>query len=320
MPNLSAPATKDTTTAPPIAENAYHGLWQAQLDLTLQRQHDATRLTRRRHHGPLLVQRPFYPEGPKCSHIYLLHPPGGLVGGDRLVCNIDLREGAHGLVTTPAAGKVYRVADHTSAARKWQGQHSFLQLAPGATLEWFPQETIVFDGAQGHIHTRIDFAADATVIGWDMLCLGRPQAGEQFNKGEIRQNLELHRDNQPLVIERALFEGGDPILTAPWGLQGQPVVGTLYAYHPELTRSGAEQAATLLGRVRDTLTTQSGTELPNSPAPAPLLAATLVNDVLIVRYLGASTEQCRSVFVNIWQQLRPELAGCEAHLPRIWNT
>ena len=49
-----------------------------------------TRLTTRAHRGPLVVQRPFYPEGPGVPHVYLLHPPGGIVGGDSLRVEVSV--------------------------------------------------------------------------------------------------------------------------------------------------------------------------------------------------------------------------------------
>ena len=302
-------------TKQPPSHDGKH--WHAQLDLTLQRTGDATRLTRRRHHGPLLVQRPFYPEGQSCCHVYLLHPPGGLVGGDKLVCNIDLADNAHALVTTPAAGKAYRVA----ADRAEQGQHNYIQLASRARLEWFPQETIAFDGARPLIHTRIDFARSASLTGWDILCLGRPGAGELFRQGTVRQQLELHCEGQAQLIEHAVFEGGSRMMSAPWGLRCQPVLGTLYCYHPELTRTRDSNAPDLLALVRNLLTSPEGAGHLRPPGnDEPLLAATRVNNILLVRYLGACTEQCRQLFVNIWRQLRPLLLERPACTPRIWNT
>src|SRR5262245_38788911 len=106
------------------------GGWQAALELGFAAEHGATRLARRAHRGPLVVQRPFLPEGPGVCHVYVLHPPGGLVGGDELALDVDVASGAHALVTTPAAGKVYR----TNGATARQIQR--LRVAGGARLEW----------------------------------------------------------------------------------------------------------------------------------------------------------------------------------------
>ena len=54
--------------------------WLARLDLEYAVAHARTGLTRRSHSGPLVVQKPLYPEGPEVCHTLILHPPGGIVG------------------------------------------------------------------------------------------------------------------------------------------------------------------------------------------------------------------------------------------------
>ncbi len=129
--------------------------WAAALELGFEARTESepapvTRLVRRRHHGPLRVQRPpFYPEGKTgCCHVYLLHPPGGLVSGDELRIEASVAEGGHALLTTPpAAAKLYKADSHGVA---WGGQHTRLQVAKDAILEYLPpQETIAFDGSRG---------------------------------------------------------------------------------------------------------------------------------------------------------------------------
>ena len=120
------------------------------------------------HRGPLVVQRPFLPEGPGVCHVYVLHPPGGLVGGDELTIDVEVDAGAHALVTTPAASKVYR----TTGAVARQVQR--LRVAGGATLEWLPQEAILYDGARAALETRVELATGARFIGIDAVCFGLP--------------------------------------------------------------------------------------------------------------------------------------------------
>ncbi|EHW17029.1 urease accessory protein ureD [Escherichia coli DEC8B] len=111
--------------------------WQAMLDLRFQRLHGKTTLTTRHHVGPLTVQRPFYPEEETC-HLCLLHPPGGIVGGDELIINAIIDSDCHTLITMPGASKFYR----SSGAQAHLQQN--LTLCNNATLEWLPQDSIFF--------------------------------------------------------------------------------------------------------------------------------------------------------------------------------
>jgi urease accessory protein len=272
--------------------------WQASLALAFSAPQDTTQLARQTHHGPLVVQRPFFPEGRKVCHVYILHPPGGIVAGDDLRLEVDLQERAHVLVTAPAATKVYRSDGRISR------QLQTLRVASGAVLEWLPQETILFEGARAQLDTRVELSGEAAFIGWDILCLGRPACGERFRSGTCRQHLELWRDGRPLVLERARYEGD--IHDAVWGLRGAPVTAILLASSPALSQLDAQA---LLGELR-TLPTREGD----------LSSASLVHGALVFRYLGNSAEQARILFEKAWCLLRPAIAGRIACFPRIWST
>ena len=142
---------KSLPTSPP---------WSAALRLRLAPNAQAcTRLVHNQHSGPLRVQRLLYPEGPNPAHALLLHPPGGIAGGDLLDLNIELSAGARALVTTPGASKWYH--GERGAAR----QLVHLKLAEDACLEWLPQEAIVFDAADASQELRIDLSTQARIIG-----------------------------------------------------------------------------------------------------------------------------------------------------------
>src|SRR5690606_4073114 len=119
--------------------------WDAGLEIALAPPGGCTRLGDSRPSGPMGGERPCRPpglDGGEC-HLYLLHPPGGMVTGDRLAIAITLADGARCLATTPAAGKIYR-GNH-SAVPQIQTVHC--QVDGASCLEWLPQETILFDGA-----------------------------------------------------------------------------------------------------------------------------------------------------------------------------
>lgn len=268
--------------------------WQAQLELGFEARAGRTVLIRRQHTGPLAVQKPFYPESGTC-HVYVLHPPGGVVGGDRLSIEMNLTQGAHAVITTPASTKFYR----SSGALSVQA-HS-LKVAEDATLEWLPQETILFAGCRVTTTTRAALAPGARFIGWEIFCLGRPAANESFDKGACRQRFELWQEAVPLWVERAKLEGNSHLLSAPWGLRGHTVFGTLVA----TPANEALQAA-----VHERIT----------PDKHALFSATLIDEVLVCRYLGDHAEAARRCFTNAWSMIRPGLLGRTACPPRIWRT
>ena len=92
----------------PSAPVPFSPVWHAELDLAYARAGDATRPVRRRHAGPLRVQKHLYPEGPRvCQHI-LVHPPGGIAGGDRLDIRAEVGAGAWASVLGRPLGKIHR--------------------------------------------------------------------------------------------------------------------------------------------------------------------------------------------------------------------
>lgn len=286
-------------SAPPVRR------WEAALSLRYQRRSERTVLAHRAHRGPLRVQRDLYPEGPDLCHTLVVHPPGGIAGGDDLSLDVRVEPAAAALLTTPGATKWY--AAHGHRAR----QRIALDVADGAALEWLPQESIVFDGADAELSCRVSLASSAVYLGWEILCLGRQAAGERFSSGQLLLSTELVRDDRRLWIERGRLAGGDSLLTSPVGLDGAPVCATLVAVAPLL--SSAPPASTPL---------------------APLLAACravdersgkagvtcLPSGVLIARWLGACSEAARHYFIALWRLLRPALLHRAATLPRIWAT
>jgi urease accessory protein len=272
--------------------------WSAELELDFAARAGRTILARQKHRGPLVVQRPFRPEGPDLLHIYLLHPPGGLVAGDSLSTEARLHPGARALLTTPAAAKVYRSRPGAATSRQVQR----LSAQAGTTLEWLPGETILFDGAEVALETVVHLEGDAAFIGWEMICLGRPALAERYTRGTCRQRFELWRDSRPLCLDRTFLQAGSAVFSAAWGLSGRPVVGTFLASPPPDLSLDATRAACA--------------DLPAED----LAAVTALDGVLLGRYLGGSTERCRALFVRLWNIVRPALLGRPAASPRIWST
>lgn len=271
--------------------------WEAEIELGFCQRDGGTLLTRRRHRGPLRVQKALYPEGPQVCQAILLHPPSGIAGGDRLHVAIDVAAKARAQITTPGAGKWYRSAGAEAA------QTLNFTVADGAVLEWLPQESIVFDGACARMQTRVELAGDAHYIGSEILCLGRSAAGERFTRGQVALDTRLVRDGRPLWIERGRFAGDDALLSSPAGWAGASVNGTLLA-----TSDGADVAA-LLAACRGV-----------APADGAAHALTALPGLIVARYLGHNGEAARLWLAALWQVLRPALLGRPALPPRIWNT
>ncbi len=269
--------------------------WSATLDLAFRHVGGRTVPVRRDSRGPLRIQRPFYPEGEVC-HLYLLHPPGGIVGGDTLAITARAAADARVVLTTPAAGKFYRSAGRMAVQRQ------FLHVDGGASLEWLPQETIVFDGARARSVTRVELAEGARFIGWEMLCLGRPAANERYDSGIFDQQVQVYRAGRPLLLERNLFEGGGGILRAPWGLNDLPVTASMIC-------TPCDEAD--LAAARTAMMPAAGDER---------IAATLVDGLLVVRFIGRRMERARDHFIRLWETLRPRCLGIDACRPRIWDT
>lgn len=275
-----------------MAEAAFSQGWQAELQLGFQRSSTKTVLAARSQCGPLAVQRPFYPEGEVC-HAYILHPPGGVVGGDCLQMHFQVASNAHALLTTPGATKFYR-----SAGLQAQ-QHQHFHVTQGC-LEWLPQENIFFPGANTALYSSIHLDATAQYIGWEIHCLGLPSIGEQFTHGKTLFKTAVYRAGKPLLLDRLLIASEANLHTAA-GLRGQPVIATLYA---------TPATPALLEAVR-----------PHCQDIAEVSAGvTLLNGVLVVRYLGNSTAQAQRLFRHLWHIIRPLVTGRPATPPRIWNT
>lgn len=270
--------------------------WHAALRLDYAVRAGRTVINTRSHVGPLGVQRPFFPELDGTCHTYLLHPPGGVVGGDILEVDVSLQPGSRTLITTPASAKFYR------SGGAFATQRIALHAAADTSLEWLPQETLVFSGARVESSTRIDLRGDARFIGWDIVCLGRPASAERFSAGRVRQRIELWRDGIPLYIERADYDANAPVMNAAWGLAGQSVTGTM------ISTGGDTQT---LDAVRAACAPLAG---------GGAFAATLLRDVLVCRYLGPHTHDARRCLHRAWEIARPQVMGKAVCAPRIWNT
>lgn len=303
---LSLPLIESDIANAPLAHAAGASApppWQASLQLKLGMDgQGCTRLVHNRHRGPLRVQRVLYPEGADLAHVLMLHPPGGIAGGDQLDLSVVVDTGASALLTTPGASKWY----HGERAGARQSVH--LKVAADACLEWLPQEAILFDGADASQEMHIDLDPSATMFGWDIVQLGRVAAAEQWLRGRWRQRLLLRRDGRERWREVADLAADDPLRDSPLGLAGHPVMATAWAAAPKLP----EQQAELVEALR-VCAAQVSLPCGISWLPAP-------TELLLIRALGPTGELVRALLETLWNVLRPLVIGRNAHRPRIWDT
>lgn len=268
--------------------------WLGRLQLDYRRQDGRTNLCRRRHQGPLLVQRSFHPEGPVC-HSYLIHPPGGMAGGDRLELDVHLAAGAAALLTTPSATKIYRSEGALAV------QQQTFTVADRATLEMLPAEVILHGACEARLESTFRLEGSAALCFWDVVCLGRPASGDHFVAGRCEQKVAIWRDGIPLLHDRLQLEHGDRLLSGAWGMAGFPVLGTLLA-----TPVDGELSRSLSRDLR--------------PDAAVRLGVTERDGLLILRCLGHHAELVRRELETVWHGLRPAVIGRPPCTPRIWRT
>lgn len=275
--------------------------WRGSLSLRYWRDGERT-LSHDRHEGPLRVLQSLYPEGPDICHHVLVHPPGGIVGGDELALDLTLGAGSHALVTTPGATRFYRSAEAPAH------QRMRASLAEGARLEWLPLETIAYSGCQAHNEVRFELAPGAQMLGWDLLALGLPAAGQGFERGRIEQRLEW----PGVWLDRGLIVADDRLLReSPLGLDGQGVLATLW------WASGSPMDGTL----REALLESAREAFAEHPALAARAGATALDARLVVcRVLAQRVEPVFALWRAVRQRWRTIGWGLGGEAPRIWRT
>ncbi|WP_230341494.1 urease accessory protein UreD [Methylobacillus arboreus] len=270
--------------------------WQALLALEFAARAGRTTLVGKRHQGPLVVQKMLYPEGDEVCHGIIIHPPGGVAGGDQLQLQATLETSSHALLTTPGAGKWYK-ANQLSAS-----QDIRFKLAKDSCLEWLPQENILFDGSNVRFSAEIELAVGAVFCGWDILCFGRQARGEQWNEGELRQGMQVRREGRLIWNERLFARPDSLVMHSGVGLRGMPVSGSLVVAADVVPADVVEACRAIEAR------------------GDAHYGVTALPEVFAARYIGRSSEAAREYFERLWQLLRPWYAARPTIRPRIWNT
>ena len=272
--------------------------WHASLQLNYRLESQRS-VARHRHDGPLRILQSLYPEGDAVCHNVLVHPPGGLVGGDTLDIAVDVGPGAHGLVTTPGAARFYRSEGEPAV------QRSRLTLAEGARLEWLPAEALCYDQCLAENHLQFTLAPGAELMGWDITAFGLPHADKPFVQGSLQQHIEL----PGVWLERARIDAGDQrLMDGPLGLAGQRCMATLFfASGDKLPRTRREQVLDAARAAIDAhgLRSTAGATCPNA-------------QLVVVRALAPVVEPAMDLLQKVWANWRAACWGMPAVPPRIW--
>ena len=272
--------------------------WQANLDLAYAR-HGERVVAHHQHSGPLRILQSLYPEGDGICHNVLVHPPGGLVGGDTLDITVSAESGSHGLITTPGATRFYRSEGPQAL------QYTRVHLQTGSRLEWLPLEALCYNQCQAENRLVMQLEPDAELLGWDVTALGLPNAGLPFVQGRFGQHIEV----PGVWLERGLVDASDlRLMDSAAGLAGARCMASLFFVSGSAIERKRKQQA--LDTARELIANHALAATAGATSPNP--------QVLVVRVLAPVVEPAMQLLRSVrsaWRQELWHLADCS---PRIW--
>ena len=274
--------------------------WHAQLDIRYTPEQERT-VARHSHNGPLRVLQSLYPEGDGICHNVLVHPPGGLVGGDTLDMTVAASGNAHGLLTTPGATRFYRSAGELAL------QRTRIDLQDQARLEWLPLEALAYNQCHAENRLTLNLAPQAEFMGWDVTAFGLPSAALPFELGSFLQHVEV----PGVWLERGRIDATDKrLMDGPLGLAGHRCMASLFfvsgsPLERHRREAGLELARDLLAG--NALLASAGVSCPNP-------------QVMVLRVLSPLVEPAMLLLRQVWVAWRAHFWQLPAVSPRIWST
>ena len=273
--------------------------WRGSISLETRKERGSTRLSSLQHEGPLRIQRPFLQDDGSC-HIYLIHPPGGVVGGDALIVKFQGHENTNTLITSSAASKFYSC----EAGLPKQKISQDLNVNEDSLLEWVPQESIFFEGSKTQLTNKINMSNESRFFGWEIMVLGRLESDKNSFGGTLRSTITITKNSR--LIHRDFFEYSPDMGRSSWGLNGKRVIGSLIAASAYIED---EEFARLFSVIKKKIGSES-------------FGATRKKGLFLLRYLGNSVEECKNGFNvarDALHQNEALMLGCHGERPRIWN-
>jgi urease accessory protein len=289
--------------------------WHGKLDLDYRLDHAGAVprcLVADRHHGPLRVLAALRPEGPAVCHSVIVHPPGGIAGGDRLELALTLAEHSHALLTTPGATRFYRSAGEAAS----QSVHA--RLAAHARLEWLPLETLVYCGALAESRAVFELAPGAEMIGREIVALGLPAAGQPFERGAFTQHLEL----PGVWLEHGTLDAQDrALLDSPLGLARRRVLATQWFSAGAPIAADRREALLEAARELSPGEADGPAGAGNDDAARTTHGCTSPDERLVVlRVLAWRVEPAVELLNRVWARWRELAWALPACAPRVWRT
>ncbi|SEK71827.1 urease accessory protein UreD [Pacificibacter marinus] len=129
--------------------------------------------------------------------VVFLNTSGGLTGGDRLEYHLQALDHTHLIGTSQTAERAYASTDNSIAAEV----HVDLKVGQNASLEWLPQETILFEKSRLARCTKAELAANARFLFVETLVLGRAAMGETIETLHLTDRREITRAGRLEFLE-----------------------------------------------------------------------------------------------------------------------
>jgi urease accessory protein len=193
------------------------------------------------------------------------------------------------VVTSQACEKIYGALGDPAQVR------ADITLEGATRLEWLPQPMIFFDGARLRRETRVEMAADASLLAVEGVVFGRAAMGESVERGELSDALTIRRGGRLVHVDR--FDVKDEIgrmLDRQTVLDGNRAMAT--------TRYVASDAEARLDEMRGLLE--------GSACPA---AVSAWNGMMLMRHVAPDSYTLNKELIRVLSAFRKE------PMPRVWS-
>ena len=143
-----------------------------------------------------------FPQGRPPVEAVMVNTAGGITGGDRFAVEATAGAEAQLTLTTQAAERAYRAQTGQTGQMR-----STLTVAEGASLNWLPQETILFQSCDFDRHLRADLAEGGRLLLVEPLVFGRAAMGEHLTSARFQDRIEVYRAGRRIYHDAIRLHG-----------------------------------------------------------------------------------------------------------------